>query len=160
MRRLPWLLLAVSVVLNLSMVAGFVMTEQKVSRVADPAVRPVEVSKALALTPEQLEAFTSLQDSLQERRAMFREYMEPVRRAMTDTLIEESFDREAYRQVISKRREVREEFFLQIGEELHGFLQTLSPEQKARFKDLSRERNFLRRFMGNTPKVRNASSDG
>ena len=160
MRRLPWLLLAVSVVLNLSMVAGFVLTEQKVSRVADPAVRPVEVSKALALTPEQLEAFRSLQDSLQERREMFREYMEPVRRAMTDTLIEESFDREAYRKVISKRREVREEFFLQIGEELHDFLQTLNPEQKARFKDLSRERNFLRRFMGNAPKVRNASSDG
>lgn len=160
MRRLPWLLLAVSVVLNLSMVAGFVLTEQKVSRVADPAVRPVEVSKALALTPEQLEAFTSLQDSLQERRAMFREYMEPVRRAMTDALIEESFDREAYRNVISKRREVREEFFLQIGEELHDFLQTLSPEQKARFKDLSRERNFLRRFMGNTPKARSASAGG
>ena len=158
MRRLPWLLLAVSVVLNLSMVAGFVLTEQKVSRVADPAVRPVEVSKALALTPEQLEAFTTLQDSLQERRAMFREYMEPVRRAMTDALIEESFDREAYRNVISKRREVREEYFLQIGEELHDFLQTLSPEQKARFKDLSRERNFLRRFMGNTPKVRSATA--
>jgi Spy/CpxP family protein refolding chaperone len=158
MRRLPWLLLAVSIVLNFSMVAGFVLTEQEVSRVADPAVRPVEVSKALALTPEQLEAFKALQASLQERREMFREYMEPVRRAMTEALIEESFDREAYRKVISKRREVREEFFLQIGEELHDFLQTLSPEQKARFKDLSRERNFLRRFMGNTPKVRSATA--
>ena len=158
MRKLPWLLLAVSLVLNASMLAGVLYTEREASRMADPAVRPVEVSEALSLTPVQFEAFTTLQASLQERRQMFREYMEPVQRAMTEALLEDSFDRESYRKVISKRQEVREEYFLQIGEELHAFLQTLSPEQRAMFKDLARERSFLRRFIGSKTKLRSASA--
>ncbi len=158
MRKLPWLLLAVSVVLNVSMLAGVFYSERAATRVADPAVRPVAVSEALSLTPAQSEAFMALQASLQERRQMFREYMEPVRRAMTEALVEDSFDRESYRKVISKRREVREEYFLQIGEELHDFLRTLTPEQRAVFKDLAKERRFLWRFMGGRAQIRNASA--
>ncbi|MCG8598263.1 MAG: Spy/CpxP family protein refolding chaperone [Kiloniellales bacterium] len=157
MRRLPWLLLAVSVVLNLSMLAGFFYTEHAARRVADPALRLVKVSEALSLTPEQFEAFKTLQDSLWERRQMFREYMEPVRRGMTEALMAESFDRESYRQVMSKRQEVREEYFLQVGEELHDFLQSLSPEQRAAFKDLAKERRFLWRFLGGRAQIRNVS---
>ena len=159
MRKLPWLLLAVSVVLNLSMLAGFLYTEREASRVADPALRLVEVSEALSLTPEQFETFKTLQYSLQERRQMFREYMEPVRRGMTEALVAESFDREAYRKVMSKRQEVREEYFLQVGEELHDFLQSLSPEQRAVFKDLAKERRFLWRFLGGRAQIRSAAAD-
>ena len=159
MRKLPWLLLAVSLALNISVVAGFLYTEREVSRVADPKLRSVEVSEALSLTPEQFEAFTTLQASLQERREMFREYMAPVRRAMTEALVADGFDREAYRKAMSKRQEVREEYHLQVGEELHDFLRSLSPEQRAVFKDLAKERRFLWRFLGGRAQVRSASAD-
>ncbi len=159
MRKLPWFLLAVSVALNLSMLAGFLYTEREVSRVEDPALRLTEVAEALSLTPEQFESFKALQTSLQERRQMFREYMAPVRRSMTEALVADTFEREAYRAVISKRREVREEYFLQVGEEMNAFLQTLSPEQRAIFKDLAKERGFLWRFMGGRSRLRSASAE-
>ena len=90
---------------------------------------------------------------------MFREYMAPVRRSMTEELVADTFEREAYRAVISKRREVREEYFLQVGEEMNAFLQTLSPEQRAIFKDLAKERGFLWRFMGGRSRRRSASAE-
>ena len=159
MRKLPWLLLAISVALNISVIAAVLYTDYEASRLEDPEVRLAEVAEALSLTPEQFESFRDLQTSLQERRQMFREYMAPVRRSMTEALVADTFEREAYRAIISKRREVREEYFLQVGEEMNDFLQTLSPEQRATFKDLDKERGFLWRFMGGRSRLRSASAE-
>ena len=159
MRKLPWLLRAISVALNISVIAAVLYTDYEASRLEDPEVRLAEVAEALSLTPEQFESFRDLQTSLQERRQMFREYMAPVRRSMTEALVADTFEREAYRAIISKRREVREEYFLQVGEEMNDFLQTLSPEQRATFKDLAKERGFLWRFMGGRSRLRSASAE-
>ncbi|MDJ0946862.1 MAG: Spy/CpxP family protein refolding chaperone [Kiloniellales bacterium] len=158
MRKLPWLLLAVSIALNISVIAAVLYTDYEARRLEDPEVRLAEVGEALSLTPAQFESFKDLQTSLQERRQMFREYMAPVRRSMTEALVADAFEREAYRTVISKRREVREEYFLQVGEEMNAFLQTLSPEQRAVFRDLAKERGFLWRFMGGRSRLRSAAA--
>ncbi len=42
---------------------------------------------------------------------------------------------------------------------MNDFLQTLSPEQRATFKDLAKERGFLWRFMGGRSRLRSASAE-
>ena len=158
MRKLPWFLLAISIALNISAVAGFLYSEQEAERLADPATQLAQVAEELSLTPEQFEEFKALSANRQERRRMFREYMAPVRRAMTEAMVSETFEREDFRRVVTKRGEVRDEYFLQIGEELHDFFQSLSPEQKATFQELSRSRGYLWRFMGGRPRPKTAST--
>lgn len=147
-KRLPWFLLAISVALNLFVVIGLLDSEQTAERPETPEPRLVRISEQLSLTPEQLYEFEHFSKDLAERWRMFREYMEPVRAAMADELAKPEFDRESYRRVMRMRQDVREEYFLQFGEELHAYIQTLKPEQRARFVELSRERGFLRRLMG------------
>ena len=147
-KRLPWFLLAISVALNLFVVVGLLDSQQTAERPEAPEPRLVRISEQLSLTPEQLYEFEHFSKNLGERWRMFREYMEPVRAAMADELGKPEFDRESYRRVLRMRQDVREEYFLQFGEELHAYIQTLKPEQRTRFVELARERGFLRRLMG------------
>ncbi len=157
-KRLPWLLLAISVALNLFVVVGLLDGEQTADRQVAPEARLVRISEQLSLTPEQLYEFEHFSKNLGDRWRMFREYMEPVRIALADELAKPEFDRDSYLSVLRMRQEVREEYFLQFGEELHAYIRTLEPEQQTRFVELARERGFLRRLMGGRSRAKPGES--
>ncbi len=105
----------------------------------------------LSLNDAQTAGLEALRDSLRERRkAVWGEggSRQAMRQAMLAELQKPTFDPEQAMTVVAEASQDRHAFFVEMAGELHGYLQTLSPEQRATFFELAAERGFLRSLLG------------
>ncbi len=157
--RLPWVLFAASLLLNAVFLAGAVFgwTTLKAPFLADSSGLTV-VTQELSLSPEQAAAMQVLRQDFASRRKEMKQSRGARRGRLLAALAEESFDRPALDAMMTERSAERRTFFADMAEALHGYLQSLSPEQRERFLELAAEPGFLRKVMFDG-KGRRASRD-
>jgi uncharacterized membrane protein len=146
--KLPWILLAVSLVAN-AVLAGAVYT---LTSTADPAAKWAahfdSVAERLALSPEQRDGLLALREKARQGRKGSREGRESRRAAFVDELGKPTFDREGVLALMEERSAERRARIVDVAQDLHAYLATLSPEQRQEFLAMARERGFLRRLFG------------
>ncbi len=146
--KLPWMLLAVSLAAN-AVLAGAVYT---LTRAADPAAQRAahveSVIQRLGLSPEQRDGLLALREKARQRRKGSREGRESRRAAFLAELGKPAFDRERVLALMEARSAERRARIVDVAQDLHAYLATLSPEQRQAFLAMARERGFLRRLFG------------
>ncbi len=146
--KLPWILLAVSLVAN-AVLAGAVYT---LTSAADPAAKRAAhvelVIQRLALSPEQRDGLLALREKARQGREGSREGHESRRAAFLAELGKPTFDRERVLTLMEARSAERRARIVNVVQDLHAYLATLAPEQRQEFLAMARERGFLRRLFG------------
>lgn len=143
--RLPWFLFAVSLAANVFFAAGVGYTVYKERMVAEsPEARVDVAAERLGLTAEQHEALSLLRERSAMRLPGLRESDKPLRAAILEQLSQPNFDSAMITKLLVARDEERRPYLAEYAEDLHGFLITLTPEQREVFRDMAQERGFLR----------------
>lgn len=148
--KLPWFLLAASVALNLFFLAGVVFyphvrDHDHPRRGGDPVAMATE---DFSLDARQVAALEALRERVAERRQESRGERDSFRTIIIHALEQPAFDRAALALALQQRREGSGDMILDMTEDLHGFLASLSPEQKSAFLARAGEdRDFLRRLL-------------
>ena len=138
-RYLPWILLAVSVALNVFFVGGHVYARRMAESQVEPeAAGPAHPAFArLGLTPEQRENLMKLRGKARERTKANRPIDRELGLALLDELMKPSRDAQAVDALLRQLAERRAAHVRPAIEELAGFLATLSPEQRARVREVA-----------------------
>ena len=152
--RLPWVLFAVSLAANVFFAAGVGYTVYKERRVSESAEARIDlVSERLGLDDAQREALGLLRERAEVRRPGMRSTEAPVRAAILEQVAEPEFDRDLVMDMLEWRDEERRPYYAEYAEDLHGFLITLTPEQRRTFLEMARNRGFLRQvYLGGRSK--------
>ena len=148
-RNLPWILLAVSLALNLGLAAGALHFEAEAERLAASAEARFEtIAARLELTEAQRAGLLALRASVQGRREAMGGSRDQRRAVLMAELAKPELDRARLGEVMDGGGDQRRAFFEGLMVELHGFLATLTPEQKKNFLAMAEERYFLRGLFG------------
>lgn len=162
-RVLPWMLLSLSLVLNVFFVGGNLYTSRLVERVAkSPDERARIVAQRLTFDAKQREAFGSLRAKVRTRS---QKYRKASRGSAARIWAEIQKDKPSQRvidrnlRVLSKNRLA---FQMQASAIAIDFLARLDRQQKERFLALAKQRNFLGSRLLRQPKAGQApvQSDG
>ena len=140
--KLPWILLAVSVVANIFFAGGALYT---LSARGDSALEQA-VTK-LDLTPAQQEGLLALREKIAARRAARVGPPGGLRQALLAEIGNPTFDRERVAALVDDWTTQRGTYFVDIAQDLHAYVATLTPEQREKFLELAQERAFLRRLL-------------
>ncbi len=147
--KLIWVLLAASLAANLFFVAGALYTLYgKDDWHARPGANVDSVAERLALSPEQRDGLLALREKARQGRKGSREGHESRRAAFVAELGKPAFDREGVLALMEARSAQRRARIVDVAQDLHAYLATLSPEQRQAFLAMARERGFLRRLFG------------
>ncbi|WP_420346400.1 periplasmic heavy metal sensor [Pelagibius sp.] len=145
-----WFLLAASVAVNLFFLAGLVYPqlmgapEPSDTAAADPVAA---VAEDLELSAAQVAGLEALRQRTAERREATGGTSGSFRALLLTELAKPAFDRGGLMQQMEERRARMGTVVLDTTEDLHGYLATLSPEQKAAFLERARDREFLRNLL-------------
>ena len=147
--KLPWILLAISLVINLSVAGGVIYSKVTIGDAAKSPERRIEtLAERLQLTPAQREGLIALRDSARARRTEMRGQRQERRRAILAELAKQELDRERLGQLMRQGMDRRMAFFEAFMVDLHGYLATLSDEQRQTFLEMAQERGFMRQLFG------------
>ncbi len=153
--KLIWILLGVSLAANLFFAAGAVYSfyggEHRGWRAK---VGIDDVSERLALSPAQRDALQALRDQGRSRPHPSREARAARRASFLANLAAPEFDRAGMQAMMEERRAGFQERILGRAEALHGYLASLSPEQRAGFLEMAKERGFLFGLFGRSQRTR------
>lgn len=137
-RRIILAALAISLVLNLCFVAGAVWT--RLHEPLPPGERFQAIAGELSLSPEQRAAFDRYVKAMRARSRQSRAEIEPVIAAAWAEIAKSNPDRAEIEQLFDQAAEKRRSFQRDGAAATLQFLATLSPEQRAKFVALARER--------------------
>lgn len=151
-RNLPWILLAVSLALNLGLAAGALHFEAEAERLAASSEARFEtIAARLELTEAQRTGLLAVRAKVQDRREAMGSFRDQRRAALMAELAKPELDRAHLSEVMNGGRDQRRAFFEGLMVDLHGFLATLTPAQKESFLAMAGERDFLRGLFGFGP---------
>ena len=140
--KLPWILLAVSVVANIFFAGGALYT---LSARGDNAFE--QVSRKLDLTPAQQDGLKALREGVSARRKAMMGPPGGLRQDLLAEIGNPTFDRERVAALLGDRSVQRRAFFVDVAQDLHAYVATLTPEQREKFLELAQKRGFLRRLL-------------
>lgn len=140
--KLPWVLFAASLLLNIAFLSGSFLGADDSSDGAKP-----DVAEVLELDSAQQQALTDLRAAMAGRREARRERRKAFKEALIATLKAPAFDATALEPVLEGSSDNRRLGMLAMAEGLHGLYQTLTPEQRRSFKEAAEERRFLWRLV-------------
>ncbi len=140
--KLPWILFAGSLLLNIAFLSGGLLGAYDPWDRAKP-----DVAEALDLDAAQQQSLSDLRATMAERRAAWGDRRKAFKKALLATLDVPAFDAGALESVLKGRGDGRRQGMLAMAEGLHGFYQTLTPEQRQRFQEAAEERRFLWRLV-------------
>ena len=147
--RLPWILFAMSLALNLFFAAGVFYNKLEADRLsAAPERRIAELAEQLGLSEAQQAGLLALREQAMERRDAVRDLRRERRAALLAELAKPELDRARVGELLRQGMERRATGFEQMMVDLHGYLATLSDEQRAAFLEMAKERGFLRGLYG------------
>ena len=138
-RRLPWMLLTLSVVLNLCFLAGVVWTHTRTSpwRMS-PAERVERMSAALQFDPEHKQAFERYFQTVRMRLQAMHKDVDPLIGEAWAEIAAPQPDETKVSTLFDQAAEMRRRYQRELTGETLGFLATLTPEQRAKFVELAR----------------------
>jgi Spy/CpxP family protein refolding chaperone len=142
---LPWVLLALSLALNLFLVAGFFWTRSAIAMWHDPEARFEMLSDRLDLTDPQRTQLREAMEAMKSKGFGRWEEHREARREIFDMALQPNPDRAA---IVARVEEMTRERMQSMTEALDvmlPFLASLTPEQRAEMKELMEERRERRR---------------
>jgi len=138
---LLWVALTLSLVLNLCFVAGALWIHiQGPPPPATPAERLQRIGAELALDPQQRQAFERYSENLRTHMQQMRETVEPLMSAAWSELAKPDADPAAAARLFDEAGQARHGMQRELLMPTLAFLATLSPEQRAKFVELFRQR--------------------
>jgi len=147
--KLPWVLFAVSLALNVFFVGGVGYSWLTTGRLVEsPDARLDTVAEQLALNESEKQGLIELRGRLREVWSAMRSQNGGVRAEALEELASAEFDREKVLRLTRQRYELRSTTIVDSMEQLHGYLSTLSPEQRSQFVDMAQDRRFFRNLFG------------
>ncbi len=147
--RLPWILLAISLALNLFVAGGVLYNKLEAERLsAGPDERVAALAEQLGLSEAQQAGLLALREQAMGRREAVRGQRQERRAALMAELAKPELDRARLGELMRGGMERRAVGFEQMMVDLHGYLATLNDEQRAAFLEMAKERGFLRGLYG------------
>ncbi len=140
--KLPWILLAVSVVANIFFAGGAIYT---LYGRGDSAIE--QVTRKLDLSPAQRQGLLALREGAADRRAATTGTRGGLREALLAEIASPTFDRDRVAALVEDGSAQRQTFFVSMAQDLHAFVATLTPEQREKFLELAQKRGFLPRLL-------------
>ncbi len=142
--KLPWILLAVSLALNLFFAGGVIYM-----RMTGPSDQRVEaVAERLGLSADRRAGLEAFRARVRVRMTSLREKRQAGRAEMLAELGRAELDRARLGELMNQGMAARGELFEELLVELHAYLGTLSDEQRRSFLKMAEERGFLRGLFG------------
>jgi uncharacterized membrane protein len=140
-RPLLWVVLTLSLVLNLCFVAGALWTRfQAPAPPASPAERLQRIGSELALDPRQRQAFERYSETLRTHMQQMRETVEPMMNAAWAELAKPDADQATAARLFDEAGQARRSLQRELLAPTLAFLATLSSEQRAKFVELFHQR--------------------
>ncbi len=137
---LPWILLAVSLALNIFLVAGFFWSRSAITLWRDPEARFEMMADRLDLTEPQRTDLRRIVGALKEHGGMAFEAHREVRREILEMALRPNPDRAA---ILARIEEVTRNRMQAMAEMLDltlPFLASLTPQQRSKLKELLEQR--------------------
>jgi uncharacterized membrane protein len=139
---LLWVALALSLVLNLCFVAGALWIHIKGPALpTSPAERLQRIGAELVLDPQQRQAFERYSESVRTHMQQMRETVEPLMSAAWSELAKPDADQATAARLFDEAGQARRSLQRELLTPTLAFLATLSPEQRAKFVELFRQRS-------------------
>jgi uncharacterized membrane protein len=133
--------LTLSLVLNLCFVAGALWIRiQGPALPASPAERLQRIGAALALDPQQRQAFERYSETARAHMQQMRETVEPLMSAAWSELAKPDADQVTAARLFDEAGQARRSLQRELLTPTLAFLATLSPEQRAKFVELFHQR--------------------
>lgn len=147
--KVLWFLLAASLLLNVFFVAGVIWPSLMGLPHAPDRRDPVAAAaEDFSLDDRQVAALEAVRQRIVERREASRGGRDGFRSLIIDALRQPTFDRAALAEALEQRRQSFGDTFIDMTEDLHGFLAGLTPDQKTAFLERAEgDRDFLRRLL-------------
>ena len=147
--RLPWILFAISLALNLFFGAGVIYSKLEADRRnMAPEERIAELAEQLQLSEAQQADLLALGEKSRERRQGQRGLWRERRQSLLAELAKPELDRVHLAELMRQGRDRRSSSYEELMVDLHGYLATLSDEQRAAFLEMAQDRRFLRGLFG------------
>jgi uncharacterized membrane protein len=145
-QHLLWAVLALSVALNLCFVAGALWIRMHEPMApASPEERLQRIGAQLALAPQQKVEFDEYSQAVQERMRKMHEAVGPLVGSAWSELAKPDADAAKVLQLFDEAAQQRYGYRRELTLKTLSFLATLSPEQRARFVALARQRPWDKR---------------
>jgi Spy/CpxP family protein refolding chaperone len=144
-QHLVWVVLILSLALNLCFIAGALWIRvQGAPLPMSPEQRLQQIEPQLALDPQQKAAFDRYARTVRSRMQSMREAIEPLVGNAWSELAKPDADDAKVMQLFDQAGEQRRAFRRELGTATFAFLAKLTPEQRAKFVELARQRPWAR----------------
>jgi Spy/CpxP family protein refolding chaperone len=144
-QHLVWVVLILSLALNLCFIAGALWIRvQGAPLPMSPEQRLQQIEPQLALDPQQKAAFDQYARTVRSRMQSMREAIEPLVGNAWSELAKPDADDAKVMQLFDQAGEQRRAFRRELGTATFAFLAKLTPEQRAKFVELARQRPWAR----------------
>jgi Spy/CpxP family protein refolding chaperone len=137
---LPWLLLALSLVLNIFFIAGFFWTQHAMAMWRDPDERLEMMGDRLDLNQSQRGELKQIIEQLRTKAQARMDARVTTRREILDMALQPNPDRAAIASRIAEASQQRVQFMTETLDSVLPFLASLTPEQRNKLKQLMDQR--------------------
>jgi Spy/CpxP family protein refolding chaperone len=145
-QQLFWVVLILSLALNLCFIAGALWIRvQGPPPPISPEQRLQQIEPQLALDSQQKAAFEQYARTVHLRVQSMREAVEPLDANAWSELAKPDADDAKVMQLFDQAGDQRRAFRRELGTATFTFLAKLSPEQRAKFVELARQRSWAKR---------------
>jgi Spy/CpxP family protein refolding chaperone len=151
-QHLFWVILVLSLALNLCFIAGALWIRvQGPPLPTSPEERLQQIEPQLALDTQQKSAFDQYAQTVHSRIQSMHEAIEPLVGKAWSELAKPDADDAKIMQLFDQAGEQRRAFRRELGTATFAFLAKLSPEQRAKFVELARQRPWAKRHQDAAP---------
>ena len=151
-RHLFWVILVLSLALNLCFIAGALWIRvQGPPLPMSPEQRLQQIEPQLALNPQQKAAFDEYARTVRSRMQSMHEAIEPLVANAWSELAKPGADEAKVMLLFDQVGDQRRAFRRELGTATFTFLTKLSPEQRAKFVELARQRPWAKRHQDGAP---------
>ena len=145
-QHLIWVVLVLSLALNLCFIAGALWIRVHGPPLPiSPEQRLQQIEPQLALNPQQTVAFDEYARTVRSRVQSMHEAIEPMVANAWSELAKPDADEAKVMLLFDQAGEQRRAFRRELGTATFTFLAKLSPEQRAKFVELARQRPWAKR---------------
>jgi Spy/CpxP family protein refolding chaperone len=151
-QHLFWVALILSLALNLCFIAGALWIRvQGPPLPMSPEQRLQQIEPQLALNPQQKAAFDEYARTVRSRMQSMHEAIEPLVANAWSELAKPDADQTKIMQLFDQAGEQRRAFRPELVTATFTFLAKLTPEQRAKFVELARQRPWAKRHQDGAP---------
>ncbi len=156
-RRLLWIVLILSLALNVSLILGALYAGQQMEERVRGAEMIADLTQSLNLSDDQAQQLTAIRLSVIDRYAARERQGQDWGNILAGVLRQPSFDGGALKVGLVERDAGRIDFFVSTMSRLYDFTAGLTPDARQTFlTEIESDESFLRRLFGPDPNSSNS----